>query len=82
MNGVASTTIGDHMGEHPQGLDKGFTAYADVGFSRYLRHAFLAGAGYDKEDVTKPVVGIANLVSDRHQGLGDRLPECGPVRRP
>jgi dihydroxy-acid dehydratase len=52
------------MAEGPQGLDKGLTAYADVGFSRYLRSAFLAGAGYDKTDVGKPVVGIANLTSD------------------
>jgi dihydroxy-acid dehydratase len=52
------------MSEEPRGLDRGFAGYADVGFSRYLRNAFLAGAGYDKQDVDKPVVGIANLTSD------------------
>lgn len=52
------------MSAQPRGLDRGFAGYSDVGFSRYLRNAFLAGAGYDQHDVDKPVVGIANLTSD------------------
>jgi dihydroxy-acid dehydratase len=40
------------------------TSYGDAGFSTYLRGAFLAGAGFDAEDLTRPVVGIADLSSD------------------
>ena len=34
------------------------------GFSRYLRRAFLASAGYDEVDLERPVVGIADTSSD------------------
>jgi dihydroxy-acid dehydratase len=41
------------------------TSYADPGFSRFLRRAFLASAGYDDEDLAdRPVVGIADTSSD------------------
>jgi dihydroxy-acid dehydratase len=40
------------------------TSYGDDGFSRYLRRAILAGAGYDRDDLTRPLVGITNLASD------------------
>jgi dihydroxy-acid dehydratase len=46
------------------GVDRGLTAYGDAGFSRYLRHAFLASAGYDVGDLDRPVVGIAHTCSD------------------
>jgi dihydroxy-acid dehydratase len=39
-------------------------SYGDAGFSRYLRGAFLAGAGYDADDLSRPIVGIADLTSD------------------
>ena len=32
-----------------RGIDRSLTNYADEGFSRYLRRAFLASAGYDKK---------------------------------
>ena len=40
------------------------TAYGDEGFSRYLRRAILAGAGYDRDDLSRPLIGITNLASD------------------
>jgi dihydroxy-acid dehydratase len=46
------------------GVARNITSYGDVGFSRYLRAAFLAGAGFDSEDLSKPFVGIADLSSD------------------
>jgi dihydroxy-acid dehydratase len=55
---VSSTT------SDQKGIDRGLTAYGDAGFSRYLRHAFLSGAGYDREDVDRPIVGIAHTTSD------------------
>lgn len=48
----------------PRGIDRNLTNYADEGFSRYLRRAFLASAGYDGEDLERPVVGITNTASD------------------
>ena len=46
------------------GAGKNLTSYGDTGFSRYLRGAFLAGAGFDADDLSRPVVGIADLTSD------------------
>jgi len=46
------------------GVNRGLTSYGDVGFSRFLRGAFLAAAGYDDADLERPVVGISNLASD------------------
>ena len=47
-----------------RGVDRNLTNYADTGFSRYLRRAFLASAGYDGVDLERPVVGITNTASD------------------
>jgi len=52
------------VGQPPLGVRRNLTSYGDAGFSRYLRGAFLAGAGFDAEDLTRPVIGIANLTSD------------------
>ena len=46
------------------GIDRNLTHYADPGFSRYLRRAFLASAGYDEADLERPVIGIADTSSD------------------
>ena len=46
------------------GIDRNLTHYADPGFSRYIRRAFLASAGYDEADLARPVVGIADTSSD------------------
>ena len=46
------------------GIDSRLTSYADPGFSRYLRRAFLSSAGYDDIDFGKPIIGITNTVSD------------------
>jgi dihydroxy-acid dehydratase len=43
---------------------KNLTSYGDDGFSRYLRGAFLAAAGYDREDLSRPMIGIAHTCSD------------------
>jgi len=46
------------------GIDGRLTTYGDPGFSRYLRRAFLASAGYDAEDLGRPIVGIVDTSSD------------------
>ncbi|MCY3664724.1 MAG: dihydroxy-acid dehydratase [Gemmatimonadetes bacterium] len=48
----------------PTGIDRNLTHYADPGFSRYIRRAFLASAGYDEADLERPVIGIADTSSD------------------
>lgn len=48
----------------PAGFDRNLTSYGDPEFSRFLRRAFLASAGYDEEDLERPVVGIASTASD------------------
>ncbi|MFI5398808.1 MAG: dihydroxy-acid dehydratase [Candidatus Binatia bacterium] len=48
----------------PRGVDRNPTSYGDPGFSRYLRRAFLASAGFDRIDLDRPVVGIADTSSD------------------
>ncbi len=46
------------------GFDRGLTNYGDAGLSKFLRRAFLASAGLDAEDLSKPVIGIVNTASD------------------
>ena len=46
------------------GINRSLTSYGDPEFSKYIRRAFLAAAGYDGEDVDRPVIGIASTASD------------------
>jgi len=45
-------------------MDRHLTSYGDRGFSRFLRKAFLASAGYDAVDLDRPIIGIADTSSD------------------
>src|SRR5256714_8519248 len=45
------------------GLEKGLTSYGDRGFSLFLRKAFIKGAGYSDDALSRPVVGIVNTAS-------------------
>jgi dihydroxy-acid dehydratase len=45
-------------------LDTRLTSYGDAGFSRFLRRAFLASAGFDENDLERPIVGIVDTSSD------------------
>jgi len=51
-------------GGAPKGMSRNLSSYGDAGFSRYLRNAFLAAAGHDRDDLDKPIVGITDLSSD------------------
>lgn len=58
--------------DNQTGPMRGVTSYGDPGFSRFLRGAFLAGAGFDQGDLERPIVGIADLSSDYnpcHRGV-------------
>ncbi|HXF80306.1 MAG TPA: IlvD/Edd family dehydratase [Usitatibacter sp.] len=46
-----------------KGLEKGLTSYGDRDFSLFLRKAFIKGAGYTDDALSRPVVGIVNTGS-------------------
>jgi dihydroxy-acid dehydratase len=48
----------------PEGINKNPTSYGDIEFSKYLRRAFLSSAGYDRESLDRPIVGIVDTSSD------------------
>ena len=52
------------MEKQYQGINNNLTAYGDKEFSKYLRRAFLASAGYDSTDLDRPVIGIVDTSSD------------------
>jgi dihydroxy-acid dehydratase len=54
---------GGPLPEDVRGIDASPTDYGDPAFSRFLRRAFLASAGYDATDLGRPVIGIADTSS-------------------
>ncbi|MGB3481771.1 MAG: dihydroxy-acid dehydratase [Mycobacterium sp.] len=50
--------------EFRSAIDGNATSYGDDGFSSFLRRAFLASAGYDDDDLDRPIIGIAATTSD------------------
>jgi dihydroxy-acid dehydratase len=46
-----------------EGLEKGLTNYGDIAFSLFLRKAFIKGAGYTDDALSRSVVGIVNTGS-------------------
>ena len=50
--------------EKQTGINRNLTQYGDKDFSRFIRRAFLSSAGYDPEDLARPVVGIVDTTSD------------------
>ncbi|HOZ45454.1 MAG TPA: dihydroxy-acid dehydratase [Candidatus Hydrogenedentes bacterium] len=46
------------------GINRNLTSYGDLEFSKYMRRAFLASAGYDREDLARPIIGIVDTSSD------------------
>ena len=53
-----------HTNDRAVGVDRKLTNYADPGFSKFIRRAFLSSAGLDADDLERPVVGIVNTSSD------------------
>jgi dihydroxy-acid dehydratase len=49
--------------DSPTGLKKGLTNYGDIEFSLFLRKAFIKGAGYTDDALSRRIVGIANTGS-------------------
>ena len=46
------------------GVYQSLASYGDPEFSKFIRRAFLASAGYDETDLDRPIVGIADTSSD------------------
>jgi len=51
-------------GRATDGVYGNLTDYGDLGFSKFIRRAFLNSAGLDGTDVDRPVIGIVNTTSD------------------
>jgi dihydroxy-acid dehydratase len=44
-------------------MRRGLTSYGDAGFSLFLRKAFIKGAGYTDDALSRPVIGITDTAS-------------------
>ena len=64
-----------------KGLEKGLTSYGDRGFSLFLRKAFIKGAGYTDDALSRPVVGIANTGSAYNPCHGNAAQLIEAVKR-
>ena len=61
------------MNSPPTGIDRNLTHYADPGFSRYLRRAFLASAGYDEVNILTQIKYKQSLMASRSvETMSDR----------
>jgi dihydroxy-acid dehydratase len=70
----------------PSGMNKGLTSYGDVGFSYFLRKAFIKGAGYTDnalgtQAAPRPVIGIANTGSSYNPCHGNMPQLIEAVKR-
>ena len=63
------------------GFRKGLTSYGDSGFSLFLRTAFIKGAGYTDDALSRPIVGIVNTGSGYNPCHGNMAELVAAVRR-
>ena len=63
------------------GLRKGLTSYGDEEFSLFLRKAFIKGAGYTDDVLSRPIVGIINTGSDYNPCHGNAPQLIEAVKR-
>src|SRR6187200_1887122 len=64
-----------------QGMRKGLTNYGDLGFSIFLRKAFIKGAGYTDDALDRRIVGIANTGSAYNPCHGNSAQLIEAVKR-
>ncbi len=65
----------------PTGFRKGLTSYGDTAFSFFLRQAFIKGAGYSDDALSRPVVGIVNTGSGYNPCHGNSPELIAAVKR-
>src|SRR3546814_8062219 len=63
------------------GLNKSLTNYGDTGFSLFLRKAFIKGAGYTDDALSRPVIGIVNTGSSYNPCHGNAPQLVEAVKR-
>src|SRR5882724_11915383 len=63
------------------GFRKGLTSYGDRDFSLFLRTAFIKGAGYTDDALSRPIVGIVNTGSGYNPCHGNMGELVAAVRR-
>ena len=69
------------MNSTPTGFRKGLTSYGDAAFAHYLRTAFIKGAGYTDDALSRPIVGIVNTGSGYNPCHGNAPELIAAVRR-
>ena len=67
--------------EELKGMRKGLTSYGDAEFSLFLRKAFIKGAGYTEDALTRPIVGITATGSGFNPCHGNAPQLIEAVRR-
>ena len=65
----------------PSGFRKNLTSYGDPAFSLFLRSAFIKGAGYTDDALSRPIVGIVNTASGFNPCHGNAADLIAAVRR-
>ncbi len=65
----------------PTGFRRGLTSYGDPAFSLFLRSAFIKGAGYTDDALSRPIVGIVNTGSGFNPCHGNAPELIAAVRR-
>ncbi len=65
----------------PTGFRRGLTNYGDPAFSLFLRSAFIKGAGYTDDALSRPIVGIVNTASGFNPCHGNAADLITAVRR-
>jgi dihydroxy-acid dehydratase len=74
-------TMNDDASKAASGLERGLTSYGDTQFSLFLRKAFIKGAGYGDDALSRPIVGIANTASGYNPCHGNAPQLIEAVRR-
>jgi dihydroxy-acid dehydratase len=67
--------------EKNDGMRKGLTSYGDADFSLFLRKAFIKGAGYTEDALTRPIIGITATGSGFNPCHGNAPQLIEAVRR-
>jgi dihydroxy-acid dehydratase len=65
----------------PTGFRKNLTSYGDPAFSLFLRTAFIKGAGYTDDALSRPIVGIINTASGFNPCQGNATELITAVKR-
>jgi dihydroxy-acid dehydratase len=71
----------DNASDQAKGLKKGLTNYGDVDFSLFLRKAFIKGAGYTDDALSRRIIGIANTGSGYNSCHGNAPQLIEAVKR-